>query len=142
MRIFILIAVAVTLCGGAAGLWGGCSSSSEPMPLLVTNNVTNTTVSATGNWRGTFDTNAVPFNMTLVDNGGAISGSYAAQGWPGEVTGQVTGNTIDLTVTAHTSGGDVVAQWVGIITADMKSATGAYNILSGGGGSGAWQMAH
>ena len=139
MRVISLIAVAA-LGSGAAGLWGGCDSSSGPTPLVVTHNVTNTTVSATGNWSGTFTTTGVPFSMTLIDNGGALSGSYAAQGFPGDVSGQITNSTIELTVTAHTSGGDVVSQWAGTITPELNSATGGFNIISGGGGSGGWQM--
>ncbi len=140
MRIFCPMAVAVLLCGGAAGLWGGCDSSSAPTPLLVTDNVTNTTVTATGNWSGTFTTTGVPFRMTLIESDNALSGSYAAEGAPGEVSGQITNSTIELTVTAHTGGGDVVAQWAGTITAGRNSATGGFNIISGGGGSGGWQM--
>lgn len=140
MQVLKMSAMAAMLFSGAAGLWGGCGSSGEPTGLVITNNVTNLAVSATGHWSGTFTASGVPFNMTLIQNGSTLGGAYAAQSIPGDVTGQITGGSLEMTVTAHASGGDVVSQWSGTINAELNSATGSFAIISGGGGSGGWQM--
>jgi hypothetical protein len=141
MQALKLMAVVALLLGGVAVLLGGgCSSSSEPTGLVITNNVTNLAANATGNWSGTFTASGVPFSMTLIQEGSTLAGAYETQGVPGDVTGQINGTAIELTVTAHGGSGDVVSQWAGTINAELNAASGSFNIISGGGGSGAWQM--
>ena len=139
------LVLAMCLVGAAVGFVGcGGDSSSDDTTTTVTNTVTNTVEavpgpSATGTWGGQFAT-SVPFTMVLVQNGDAVTGSYASQGFPGTVSGTVSGGNISLTVSVDTGGPAVVSQWAGTINDAMNSSSGNFTIIAGGGGNGNWSM--
>jgi hypothetical protein len=88
----------------------------------------------TGVWSGTFGT-GVAFAMELNQTGDAITGVYSTGALGGNVTGSISGNALNLTVTIP---GGATSEWTGAANDARTSMNGDFTIVAGGGGSGTW----
>lgn len=90
--------------------------------------------SMTGNWVGEFGT-GVAFSMTLTQTGDGLTGNYKTGSFDGSVSGSVSGNDVDMTVTIP---GGPTSVFTGTVNEQRTSMVGEFTIVAGGGGSGTW----
>lgn len=88
----------------------------------------------TGVWSGTFGT-GVAFAMDLTQTGDAITGTYSTGALGGNVSGSISGNALNMTVTVP---GGATSEWTGAANDTRTSMNGSFTIVAGGGGSGTW----
>ncbi len=88
----------------------------------------------TGVWSGTFGT-GVAFAMDLTQTGDAITGTYSTGALGGNVSGSISGNALNMTVTVP---GGATSEWTGAANDARTSMNGSFTIVAGGGGSGTW----
>jgi hypothetical protein len=112
-------------CGGGDDATGSSGSTNSTPPAVNT---------MTGNWNGQADGGVYTFSMSLTQSGNVLSGTYVLNGGgSGPATGEITGNTLDLTTVREP--GHNVSQWHGTVNSDLNSASGTYtNITAAGGG--------
>lgn len=90
--------------------------------------------SMTGNWVGEFGTGAA-FSMTLTQTGDGLTGNYKTGSFDGSVSGSVSGNDVDMTVSIP---GGATSVFTGTVNEQRTSMVGEFTIVAGGGGSGTW----
>lgn len=89
----------------------------------------------TGTWSGTFSGSGSPFTLSISQSGDAVTGNYSEGGINGTVSGSVSGNSIQMTITLESGS---VGLFSGNLNEDRTSMNGTFSIISGGGGGGSW----
>ena len=83
---------------------------------------------------GEFGT-GVAFSMTLTQTGDGLTGNYKTGSFDGSVSGSVSGNDVDMTVSIP---GGPTSVFTGTVNEQRTSMVGEFTIVAGGGGSGTW----
>jgi hypothetical protein len=121
------------------GCGGGGDDNTVTNTVVVTNAPAATTPSMSGVWHGSFNTGA-EFSLSLSQSDNVLSGTYSRNdgSGSGSATGQINGNTLDLTTVRNP--GNVISQWHGNVNDERTSSSGSWTIVSGDSGSGTFTM--